>query len=69
MLFLSPQFEVVDSSGLVIPVSLWMKKVTEEANPKCLVVLEPVERTTARIIFDATVLSQNIDGKKNKTCK
>lgn len=47
-------FEVVDSSGLVIPVSLWMKKVTEEANPKCLVVLEPVERTTARIIFDAT---------------
>ncbi|XP_071854888.1 PAS domain-containing serine/threonine-protein kinase-like isoform X2 [Apostichopus japonicus] len=45
-------FEVLDSGGLVIPVSLWMKKVTDDANPKCLVVMEPVERTTARIIFD-----------------
>ncbi|KAJ8020314.1 PAS domain-containing serine/threonine-protein kinase [Holothuria leucospilota] len=46
-------FEVTDSSGLEIPVSLWMKKVTEEENPKCLVVMEPVERSTARFIFDS----------------
>ena len=53
--FFSVQFDVVDSSGLVIPVSLWMKKLTSDENPKCLVVMEPVERTAGKIVFDITV--------------
>ncbi|XP_041486067.1 uncharacterized protein LOC121432268 [Lytechinus variegatus] len=48
-------FDIMDSNGLVIPVSLWMKKLTDEENPKCLVVMEPVERTSGKIVFDVTV--------------
>eukprot|EP00057_Strongylocentrotus_purpuratus_P012130 XP_011666604.1 PREDICTED: uncharacterized protein LOC100892171 [Strongylocentrotus purpuratus] len=47
-------FDILDSCGLVIPVSLWMKKLTDEENPKCLVVMEPVERTSGKIVFDVT---------------
>nr|XP_054750593.1 PAS domain-containing serine/threonine-protein kinase-like [Lytechinus pictus] len=47
-------FDIMDSNGLVIPVSLWMKKLTDEDNPKCLVVMEPVERTSGKIVFDVT---------------
>ncbi|XP_071508045.1 PAS domain-containing serine/threonine-protein kinase-like [Diadema antillarum] len=47
-------FDVVDTSGLSIPVSLWMKKLTDEENPKCLVVMEPVERTSGSVVFDIT---------------
>ena len=46
--------EAIDDSGLVIPVSVWIKRLDTEA-PRCLVVMEPVERTTAKLTFDATV--------------
>ncbi|XP_022092767.1 uncharacterized protein LOC110980418 isoform X2 [Acanthaster planci] len=46
-------FDAVDSNGLVIPVSLWMKKLTSDDNPRCLVVMEPVERSSANFSFDS----------------
>ncbi|XP_038051994.1 uncharacterized protein LOC119724824 isoform X2 [Patiria miniata] len=46
-------FDAVDSNGLVIPVSLWMKKLTSDDNPRCLVVMEPVERSSAHFSFDS----------------
>ena len=68
------QMDAIDSSGLVIPVSVWVKKlpsspsVSEQvadvagcevsSEPRCLVIMEPVERTTANITFDSTVSSE-----------
>ena len=49
------QFDAMDSNGLVIPISLWMKKLTSDDNPRCLVVMEPVERTSATFSFDSKV--------------
>ena len=51
------QVDAIDATGLVIPVSVWVKKLnTTEGKPRCLVVMEPVERTTAKVIFDSTVI-------------
>ncbi|XP_050395155.1 PAS domain-containing serine/threonine-protein kinase [Patella vulgata] len=52
-------FDVTDSDGISIPVSLWVKKLDnqhdsiEEVKPllKCLVVMEPVKRTVATVTF------------------
>lgn len=49
------QLEAVDSCGIVFPVSVWMKKLTWEEEPRCIAVMEPVERKTAMVIFDAEV--------------
>ncbi|XP_071804345.1 PAS domain-containing serine/threonine-protein kinase-like isoform X2 [Asterias amurensis] len=46
-------FDAVDANGLVIPISLWMKKLTSDENPRCLVVMEPVERSSAKLSFDS----------------
>ena len=40
-----------------MPVSVWVKKLEGE-EPRCLVVMEPVDRTTAKVTFDATVRVQ-----------
>ncbi|XP_070533468.1 PAS domain-containing serine/threonine-protein kinase-like isoform X2 [Ptychodera flava] len=55
--------EAKDSTGLVIPVSLWMKKLTKDDNPKCLAVIEPVERTTATVTFDSDGNVKNADSQ------
>jgi len=47
--------EAVDSCGIVFPVSVWMKKLTWEEEPRCIAVMEPVERKTAMVLFDAEV--------------
>ena len=47
--------DAVDSSGLVMPVSVWIKKLDVESADRCLVVIEPVERSTATVTFDSTV--------------
>ena len=85
--------DAIDSSGLVIPVSVWVKKLPSsssvneppdvgdppeggtdtstweaptpggmnQSEPRCLVVMEPVERTTANVTFDSSVsIPQNI---------
>ncbi|CAH1774481.1 unnamed protein product [Owenia fusiformis] len=46
--------EAVDSTGLVIPISVWMKKMDYDGEPRAVAVMEPVERTTANITFDST---------------
>ena len=48
--------DAVDSSGLVIPISLWVTHLpVESTEPRCLVVMEPVERTKATVTFDGSV--------------
>ena len=37
-----------------MPVSVWVKKL-DLTEPRCVVVMEPVDRTTAKVTFDATV--------------
>ncbi|KAK3579787.1 hypothetical protein CHS0354_022096 [Potamilus streckersoni] len=54
--------DAIDKNGLVLPVSVWVKKLEHEMNvnqPRCLVVMEPVERTVALVKFDSkgTILS------------
>ncbi|XP_014680785.1 PREDICTED: PAS domain-containing serine/threonine-protein kinase-like isoform X2 [Priapulus caudatus] len=46
--------EAVDCNGQVIPVSLWMKMLKTGDDPRCLAIMEPVERITAYIVFDST---------------
>ncbi|XP_044184545.1 PAS domain-containing serine/threonine-protein kinase-like isoform X1 [Acropora millepora] len=45
--------EAIDSCGIVFPVSVWMKKLTWEDEPRCIAVMEPVERRTAMVLFDS----------------
>ena len=47
-------FLIVRFAGLVMPVSVWVKKL-DSTEPRCVVVMEPVDRTTAKVAFDATV--------------
>lgn len=47
--------DAVDKNGLVLPVSLWIKRLERDGEPRCLVVMEPVERTVATVRFDANV--------------
>lgn len=54
------QVDIFDSSGHLLPVSLWVKPLDcEGEEPRCLVVMEPVERTVATVEFDSdgTILS------------
>ena len=44
-------------AGLVMPVSVWVKKL-EAQDPRCVVVMEPVDRTTASVSFDSNVSSE-----------
>ena len=50
------QLEAVDGCGIVFPVSVWMKKLTWEDEPRCIAVMEPVERKTAMVLFDVKVI-------------
>ena len=50
------QLEAIDGCGIVFPVSVWMKKLTWEDEPRCIAVMEPVERKTAMVLFDLTVI-------------
>ncbi|KAL3887875.1 hypothetical protein ACJMK2_000264 [Sinanodonta woodiana] len=54
--------DAIDKNGLVLPVSVWVKRLEYEMHvnqPRCLVVMEPVERTVALVKFDSkgTILS------------
>jgi PAS domain-containing serine/threonine kinase len=55
--------EAVDSMGAEFPVSMWMKKVVEEPETRCIVVLEPVERKTGLIYLDASGMVVSCDEK------
>ncbi|XP_043557681.1 PAS domain-containing serine/threonine-protein kinase isoform X1 [Chiloscyllium plagiosum] len=43
--------DIISSSGVEIPVSVWMKRMTGEDRQCCVVVMEPVERLTASVTF------------------
>ncbi|XP_064480754.1 PAS domain-containing serine/threonine-protein kinase-like isoform X2 [Ornithodoros turicata] len=45
--------DLVDNDGEVVPVSVWMRRLGPDSEPRCLVVMEPVQRTTATVVFDA----------------
>ena len=48
--------------------SLWIKRLETDLEPRCLVVIEPVERTVATVKFDSnvsTLLICEIFGHKN----
>ncbi|XP_060589751.1 PAS domain-containing serine/threonine-protein kinase-like isoform X2 [Ruditapes philippinarum] len=51
--------DAVDKNGLILPVSMWVKKLETSKQPRCLVVMEPVERTVAVVKFaaDGTIVS------------
>ena len=49
------QVDAVDKNGLVLPVSMWIKRLELDREPRCLVVMEPVERTVATVKFDCNV--------------
>ncbi|XP_078066251.1 PAS domain-containing serine/threonine-protein kinase [Mustelus asterias] len=43
--------DIISSGGVEIPVSVWMKCMTDEDRQCCIVVMEPVERLTASVTF------------------
>lgn len=45
--------DLIDSDGKVVPVSVWVRKLESDSEPRCLVVMEPVQRTTAVVTFDS----------------
>ncbi|XP_077560384.1 PAS domain containing serine/threonine kinase isoform X2 [Haemaphysalis longicornis] len=45
--------DLIDSDGEVVPVSVWVRKLDSDSEPRCLVVMEPVQRTTAVVTFDS----------------
>ncbi|CAH6791969.1 PAS domain-containing serine/threonine-protein kinase [Phodopus roborovskii] len=51
--------DIVSQSGEKIPVSVWIKRLQQERGLCCVVVLEPVERVSARVDFqsDGTITS------------
>lgn len=49
------QVDVVDRNGSVFPVSLWMKMLCTKPHPRCIAVLEPVERSSALLGLDKEV--------------
>ncbi|XP_066271330.1 PAS domain-containing serine/threonine-protein kinase-like [Branchiostoma lanceolatum] len=53
--------DAVDSTGLRIPISLWMKRLQWKDQPRCVVVMEPVERRVAHVQFDSQGLLVDCD--------
>ena len=44
--------DALHSDGIDFPVSVWMKKVKTDDEPRVIVVIEPVARTTAHLSLD-----------------
>ncbi|XP_041361315.1 PAS domain-containing serine/threonine-protein kinase-like [Gigantopelta aegis] len=44
--------DAIDSNDLVLPVSLWVKKLDYQAETRCLCVMEPVDRSVGTVVFD-----------------
>ena len=38
-----------------MPISIWVRKLNCKTEPRCLVVMEPVERTVAMVTFNNKV--------------
>lgn len=50
--------DAVDSSGCSMPVSVWVRKLANEEK-RCLVAMEPVQRTNAKVTFNTKVCHYN----------
>lgn len=49
--------DLITPSKEVIPVSVWARQLHTEEDPRCLVVMEPVERITGAFRLDFSVSS------------
>lgn len=51
--------DAIDKNGLVLPVSLWMKRLDYNKKSRCLVAMEPAHRLVCSMFFDikGTILS------------
>lgn len=49
------KMDLIAPSKQVIPVSVWARQLHTEEDPRCLVVMEPVERITGTVKFDFSV--------------
>lgn len=47
--------DAVSSFGAEFPVSVWMKRVSCDSKPRVIVVVEPVQRSSANFIIDNEV--------------
>ena len=45
----------MDCDGCIIPVSLWMKMVHSDGDPRCVAIIEPVQRAVGSFLFNAEV--------------
>ena len=48
-------FDVIDSNGIVMPISIYMQRLTNDHEPKCLCMIEPVQRITGNFSFNIKV--------------
>ncbi|XP_067135737.1 PAS domain-containing serine/threonine-protein kinase-like isoform X1 [Centruroides vittatus] len=53
--------DLKDGHNQVIPVSVWMRRLPVDIEPRCLVVMEPVERTTSRVTFNGKGIIADCD--------
>lgn len=47
--------DATDSNGLIMPISVWVKRLEQETEHRAVVVMEPVERTVAMVTFNTEV--------------
>jgi PAS domain S-box-containing protein len=48
-------FDAIDSNGSIIPISIYMQKLTNEHQPKCLCVIEPVQKLVGKFSINLKV--------------
>ncbi|XP_022242516.1 PAS domain-containing serine/threonine-protein kinase-like [Limulus polyphemus] len=53
--------DLIDAVGDTTPVSVWARQLPEDDEPRCVVVMEPVERTTASVTFTPQGVITNCD--------
>jgi PAS domain S-box-containing protein len=49
-------FEAIDSNGIIIPISICMQKLTNDHEPKCLCMIEPVQRISGNFSINVKVI-------------
>lgn len=49
-------FDAIDSNGSIIPISIYMQKLTNEHQPKCLCVIEPVQKLVGKFSINLKVI-------------
>lgn len=52
--------DLINNENDIIPVSVWMRSVVIDNEPRCIVVMEPVERAVGLFAFDEQVCKMTI---------